>query len=51
MEEIKLRLRISKTPIGYTAIDDDRYDGPGSIVGEGSTVKEAVCDLLQQFDD
>lgn len=44
-------IRVWRTPIGHAAIDDSRYDGPGSLIGEGKTQLAAVADLLAQVDD
>lgn len=35
----------------YSAIDDDRYDGPGSLMGYGRTPELAKEDLLLQIAD
>ena len=33
----------------WSAIDDDTYDGPGSLIGTGATEAEAVQDLMEQI--
>lgn len=35
----------------WSAVDDETYDGPGSLVGWGATEQEAIDDLLQQIDE
>ena len=35
----------------YAAFDDDTYDGPGCLVGRGSTPIEAVKDLIEQMEN
>jgi hypothetical protein len=35
----------------YSAIDDDTYDGPGSLIGFGSTPEKAKLDLELQIAD
>lgn len=34
----------------WSAVDDDTYDGPGSPIGEGATMEEAIADLVEQLD-
>jgi len=36
---------------GFVAVDDDRYDGPGSPIGSGNTEREAINDLLDILED
>jgi len=44
-----MKIRITLQPNGeYTAIDDDTYDGEGSLMGWGATEAEAVEDLVSQ---
>ncbi len=33
----------------WWAVDDDTYDGPGSLIGRGSTAQEAINDLKEQI--
>jgi hypothetical protein len=35
----------------WTAIDDQRYDGPGSPIGAGRTEQEAIDDLIEQINE
>lgn len=35
----------------WSAIDDNSYDGPGSLIGWGRTEQEAIDDLLAQIYD
>jgi hypothetical protein len=35
----------------WCAYDDNTYDGPGSLLGEGPTEKAAIADLLRQMDE
>lgn len=45
----RIRFRTERLPNGeWRAIDDNTYDGPGSIVGIGDTEDEAVDDLIDQ---
>ncbi len=46
-----MNIKISRIPIGYTAIDDDCYSGPGSPIGEGETPEAAVADLMEQLEE
>ena len=36
---------------GWTAVDDNTYDGPSSLLGIGVTPLDALLDLLQQEED
>jgi hypothetical protein len=52
---IHIVVRVDNTGIAprdslYTAVDDDRYDGPGSPIGTGPTVRAAIDDLLDQLE-
>lgn len=38
-------------PFGWTAVDDDTYDGPGCPIGTGKTEAEAIADLMAQLED
>lgn len=33
----------------WTAIEDNTYDGPGSIIGYGATEEEAIADLRDRW--
>lgn len=33
--------------VGWTAVRDDSYDGPGSPIGHGRTREEAITSLLE----
>jgi len=33
----------------WYAVDDDTYDGPGSLIGQGRTEQEAIDDLKEQI--
>jgi len=33
----------------WIAVDDDTYDGPGSLIGIGRTEQEAIDDFLEQI--
>lgn len=46
-----MNIKIDRIPIGYTAIDDDCYSGPGSPIGEGKTPEAAIADLMEQLED
>lgn len=35
----------------WCAVDDDTYDGPGSLIGRGATKEEAIADLLEQMEE
>jgi len=35
----------------FSAVDDDTYSGPGSVIGWGATPEEAEADLLDQLHD
>ena len=35
----------------WSAVDDDTYDGPGSLIGWGPTEDAAIADLEQKMDD
>jgi hypothetical protein len=35
----------------WTAIDENTYDGPGSLMGFGKTEQDAIDDLLEQIED
>ena len=35
----------------FSAVDDDTYSGPGSLIGWGATPEEAEADLLDQMHD
>jgi len=44
-----MNIRTTLQPNGeYTAIDDDTYDGEGSLMGWGATEAEAIEDLISQ---
>ena len=34
----------------WTAVDDDTYDGPGSLLGQGDTEQEAIEDLMGKME-
>lgn len=36
---------------GWIAVDDDTYDGPGSLIGVGNTEAEAIADLKEKLDE
>ncbi len=36
-------------PGQWWAVDDDTYDGPGSLIGRGNTKQEAIADLKEQI--
>ena len=46
-----MNIKVDRIPIGYTAIDDDCYSGPGSPIGEGKTPEAAIDDLMEQLED
>ena len=53
---MKIRTSYQYPPIpcrsmDWSAVDDDTYDGPGSIVGWGRTEQDAIEDLLDQMED
>lgn len=35
----------------WSAVDDDTYDGPGSLIGWGPTEEAAVADLMEQIEE
>ena len=35
----------------WSAVDDDTYDGPGSLIGFGPTEEAAIDDLMVQIED
>ena len=35
----------------WSAIDDDTYDGEGSLIGFGATEQDAIDDLVRQMED
>lgn len=35
----------------WSAVDDDTYDGPGSLIGRGPTEQAAIDDLLQLIEE
>lgn len=37
--------------LDWIAIDDNTYDGPGSLIGTGATEQEAIDDLLEQMEE
>lgn len=38
-------------PAQWVAVDDDTYDGPGSIIGRGNTRQEAINDWKEQVEE
>ncbi len=46
-----MTIKLEKTPIGWTAIESDTYDGPGSPIGSGPTELAAIKDLIEQERD
>ncbi len=38
-------------PGQWWAVDDDTYDGPGSLIGRGNTQQEAIEDLKEQIEE
>ncbi len=38
-------------PGQWWAVDDDTYDGPGSLMGRGNTKQEAIEDLQEQIEE
>ena len=36
---------------GWVAVDDDTYDGPGSLIGVGFTEEDAIKDLMEQIEE
>lgn len=45
-----MKIRTENQTYGWVAVDDDRYDGPGSHIGAGRTEREALEDLLEQLE-
>jgi hypothetical protein len=35
----------------WCAVDDDTYDGPGSLIGHGATEAEAIADFQEQWNE
>lgn len=35
----------------WCALDDDTYDGPGSIIGHGPTELLAIADFMEQWEE
>ena len=45
-----MKIRTEDQTYGWVAVDDDRYDGPGSNIGAGRTEREALEDLFEQLE-
>lgn len=46
----RIAFKTERLPNGeWSAIDDNTYDGPGSLYGLGNTEDEAVDDLIDQM--
>lgn len=46
-----MNILVHKSWHGFIAVDDDNYDGPGSLIGHGKTEEEARQDLEQQMEE
>lgn len=49
---IEPNIHVERTPIGFIAVDLDRYDGApdgDTTHGTGSTPEQAIDDLLEQY--
>lgn len=46
-----MNILVCRSWIGWVAVDDDSYDGPGSLIGHGRTEEEAVQNLREQMEE
>jgi hypothetical protein len=44
-----MKLITQRDPLGWSAYDDDSYDGPGGPVGIGDTELQAAEDLFEKI--
>lgn len=48
--EFTITVKTEKLPNGeYSAIDNDNYDGPGSVMGLGFSQLSAIADLFERL--
>jgi hypothetical protein len=48
---LKLRFSVDGVGAGWTCVDDNTFDGPGSLQGWGRSKEEAARELLEQWHD